>query len=93
MQNSSIRKHHQRHIGIFSNSQKRFSLLHAQVDDKCLDSSHSRLKRHCATKWIENYDSIFVFKEFYPAVVGSLDQLSESSDRKVLRRAMPYLKR
>ena len=29
--NSSMRKHNQRHIGIFSNSQKRLSLLHAQV--------------------------------------------------------------
>ena len=29
--NSSMRKHHKRHIGIFSNSEKRFSLLHNQV--------------------------------------------------------------
>ena len=50
------------------------------------------MKRHCSTKWIENYDAVFVFKEFYPAVVGSLDQLSESRDGKVLGRAMPYLK-
>ena len=90
--NSSIRKHHERHIGIFFNSQKRLSLLHAQVNGKCPDSSHSRLKRHCSTKWIENYDAVFVFKEFYPAVDGSLDQLSESRDRKVLGRATPYLK-
>ena len=53
---------------------------------------HSRLKRHCSTKWIENYDAVFVFKEFYPAVVGSLDQLSESRDGKVLGRTMLYLK-
>ena len=76
----------------FSNSQKRLSLLHAQVDDKCPDSLRSPLKRHCSTKWIENYDAVFVFKEFYPAVVGSLDQLSESRDGEVLRRAMLYLK-
>ena len=56
------------------------------------DTSHSRLKRHCFTKWIENYDAVFVFKEFYPAVAGSLDQLSESRDRKGLGRATPYLK-
>ena len=42
--NSSIRKHYKRHIGIFSYSQKRLSLLHAQVNDKCPDSSHSPLK-------------------------------------------------
>ena len=31
-------------------------------------------------------------KKFYPAFVGSLDQLSESRDEEVLERAMPYLK-
>ena len=79
-------------MGIFSNSEKCFSLLHAQVNGKCSDSSHSRLKRHCSTKWIENYAAVFVFKEFHPAVVGSLDQQSESKDREVLGRAMFYVK-
>ena len=32
--NSSMCKHHEGHIGIFSNSQKRLSLLHAQVNDE-----------------------------------------------------------
>ena len=49
-QNSSFRKHRERHIGIFSNSEKRLSLLHAQVNGKCPDSSQSRLKHHCSTK-------------------------------------------
>ena len=76
--NSNMRGHHERHIDIFSNSEKHLSLLHAQVNDKCPDSSHSRLKRHCSTKWTEDHDAVFVFKEFYPAVVAYLDQLSES---------------
>ena len=89
--NSSIRKHYERHIGICSNSQKRLSLLHAQVNDKCPDSSHSRLRRNCSTKWIENYDVVYIFKEFYPAVVGSLDQLPESRDGEVFERAILFL--
>ena len=56
------------------------------------DSSLSRLRRHCSTKWIENYDAAFVFEKFYPTVVGSLDQLSESRGGEVLGRAMPYLR-
>ena len=87
-----MRRHHERHIGIFSNSEKRFSLLRDQVNDKCPNTSHSRLNRHCSTKWIENHDAVFVFQEFHPAVAGSLDQLSESRDGKVLGRAMLYLK-
>ena len=51
------------------------------------DSLRSPLKRNCSTKWIENCDVVFVFKEFYPAVVGSLDQLSESKDGEVFGRA------
>ena len=64
-QNSSMRKHYERHVDIFSNSQKPLSLLHAQVNDKCPDSSRSPLKRNCFTKWIENYNAVFVFKEFF----------------------------
>ena len=86
-----MRKHREKHIGIFSNSEKRLSLLHAPVNDKCPDFSRSCLKPHCSTKWIENYDAVFVFKEFYLAVVGSPDQLSESIDGEVLERAMRYL--
>ena len=51
------------------------------------------LKRHSSTKWIEYCDVVFVFKEFYPAVVGSLDQQLESREEEVPKRAMPYLKR
>ena len=76
----------------FSNSKKHFSPLHAQVNDKCSDSLHSRLKRHCSTKWIENYDVVFVFKELYPAVVGYLDKLTESRDEEFLGRATFYVK-
>ena len=69
-----------------------FLLLHAQVNDKCSDSSRSSLKHNYSTKWIDDYDVVLVYKEFYPAVVGSLDQLSESRNGEVLERAMPYLK-
>ena len=42
--NSSMRKHHERHIGIFFNSKRCLSLLLAQVNGKCPGSSHSLLK-------------------------------------------------
>ena len=49
---------------------------------------HSRLKHHCSTRWIEDHDAVFVFKEFYSAVVDYLNQLSESRDGKVLGKAI-----
>ena len=90
--NSSMRSNMKDILVFFCNSEKRLSLLHAQVNGKCPVSSHSRLKRHCSTKWIVDHDSVFVFKEFCPAVAGYLDQLSESRDGKVLGRAMFYVK-
>ena len=51
-----------------------------------------RLKRDCSAKWIVDQDTVFVFKEFYPAVAGYLDQLSESRDGAALGRAMLYVK-
>ena len=77
----------------FSNSQKRLLLLHAQINDKCSYFSHSRLKRHCSLRWIENHDAVFVFEELYLAVVDSLDQLSESRDGEVVERLCHILKR
>ena len=50
------------------------------------------MNRNCFTYLIENYDAVFVFKEFYRTVVGYLDQLSQSRDGEVLGRAVPYLK-
>ena len=50
------------------------------------------MKGNCSTKSMENYDVVFVFKKFYPAVVDSLDQLPESKDGEVLERTMPYFK-
>ena len=49
-QNSSMSKHYERHIDIFSNSQKHLSLRHAQVYGKCPDSLHSPSKGNCSTK-------------------------------------------
>ena len=86
-----MRKQHKRRIGVFSNSEKRFSLLHAQINGKYLDCSHSSLKHNCSTKWIEDHNVVFVFKEFYAAVVSYLNQLSESRDGKFLR-ALFYVK-
>ena len=50
------------------------------------------MKRHCSTKWVEDHDAVFIFEELYPAIVGYLDQLSESRDDEFLARAMLYAK-
>ena len=76
----------------FSNSSKRLSTLHSYISRKCPDSSHSRLKRHCTTRWVENQEAVIVFKEMYLAAVGALDELSESRDGEAAGKAMSHLK-
>ena len=76
----------------FSNSSKRLSTLHSYISRKCPDSLHSRLKRHCTTKWVENQEAVIVFKEMYLAAVGALDELSESRDGEAAGKAMSHLK-
>ena len=57
----------------FRDSNKRLPILHRQISIECPESSHSRLKKHCCTRWVEKQEAIIVFKEWYPAVVASLD--------------------
>ena len=79
-----MRKHYEKHT-FFSGSQIRLSLLHAQVSDKCPDSSHSPLKRNCSTRWIENYDVIFVFKSFIRQLLVLLINCQNQKMEKLLK--------
>ena len=76
----------------FRYSNKRLPILHHQISIECPESSHSRLKKHCCTRWVENQEAIIVFKELYPAVVASLDELACSRDVEVVGKSTAYLK-
>ena len=60
----------------YSDSNKRLLHLQRFVDTKCPDTSRSRLKLHCTTRWVEKQDAVVVFRELFPAVVASLDDMS-----------------
>lgn len=75
----------------YSDSNKRLLDLQSCIDDRCPDSNRSKLKKYCATRWVEKQQSVMTFRLLYPAVLLSLEHIStwrnDSSGK-----AMVYLK-
>ena len=64
-------------VAVFYNeSNKRLLNLQQFIESECPESSRTRLKMHCTTRWVEKQDAILVFRELYPAIVASLDDVS-----------------
>ena len=66
-----------RHTSLESNN--RLAHLHKFITLECPQSSHSRLKKHCTTRCVEKQTAVFVFKELFPAVVATLDDMTSWS--------------
>lgn len=60
----------------FCESNKRLQKLHTCNDSECLESSLTRLKQQCTTRWVDKQTAVFIYKELYPAVVVSLDDMT-----------------
>ena len=63
----------------FTDSNKRLLNLQNCIDNLCPESCRTRLKKHCATRWVEKQDAVLVFEELYPAILASLESLSSWS--------------
>ena len=61
--------------GLYCGSNKR--LLHPQerIQEECPESTHTRLKMHCTTRWVEKQEAVRIFKERLPAIRVSLEQI------------------
>ena len=46
------------------------------IEQKCKESGRSRLKNHCATRWVEKQEAVRVFKQLLPALWMSLDDIA-----------------
>lgn len=76
----------------FGHSAKRLDRLYHHISIHCPESSHSRLKKYCCTRWVENQEAVLVFKELYDAVVASLDEIADSGDSEVVGKATAFMK-
>ena len=76
----------------FGNSPQRLDLLHRQIISFCPELSRSCLKKQCSTRWVENKESIIVFKELYLALIASLDELRASRNGETAGKATVFTK-
>ena len=76
---------------LFSVSKQRLAFLQTSISEKCPSRSRTRLKRHCATRWVENQEAVQVCKELFPAVTHALDVLTEHIDGVVVGKSTAYL--
>jgi len=75
----------------FFNTPKRSAVIYNVIEQENADLKIKKLKRLCATRWIQRYDSVNDFSELLPYVMLSLDEISEwkdSSDAPMLRNAI-----
>jgi len=75
----------------FFNTAKRSVVIYNVIEQENADLKVKKLKRLCATRWIQRYDSVNDFSELLPYVMLSLDEISEwkdSSDASMLRNAI-----
>jgi hypothetical protein len=64
----------------FNGSAKRVIYLNTSIENQCPNTSHSRLKTLCETRWVERHDGILVFVELLPAIFDALEILEDSKD-------------
>ena len=62
----------------FIDSPKRLLILQQAISECCPESSRSRLKSHCSTRWVEKQDAVFVFREIFPAICQALENIESS---------------
>ena len=53
----------------FNDSPKRMAFLQDAIRESTPDSSRTKLRQHCQTRWIEQGDALVVFIELYDAVI------------------------
>ena len=59
----------------YCSSNKRLLHLQECIQEECPESTHSRLKMHCTTRWVERQEAVRIFKELLPAIRVSLEKI------------------
>jgi len=75
----------------FSHSAKRRETMHQSIEDVCPESTATRLKRLCPTRWVERHDAVLVFLELLEPVIDTLETVSTWQDRETSSKAHQLL--
>ena len=72
-------------------SPKRRALFDAAIKHACPESSRTRLKTLCETRWVERHDAISCFIELFDAVLLALSHVARWTDAKASAKGVPLL--
>ena len=61
----------------FGSSPKRTNQLKNAIEKHCPEARHFKLKKYCATRWVERHDAIMFFHALYMAIVNVLSENAE----------------
>ena len=64
----------------YQDSTKRTKNLQDAIAQICVESRRTRLKQHCATRWVEKQEAVRVFKQLLPALLVSLNDIASWPD-------------
>lgn len=65
--------------------------MHQSIEDVCPESTATRLKRLCPTRWVERHDAVLVFMELMEPVIDALETVSTWQDRETSSKAHQLL--
>jgi len=65
--------------------------MQQSIEDLCPESTATRLKRLCPTRWVQRHDAVLVFLELLEPVVDCLETISTWQDRETSCKAHQLL--
>ncbi|XP_031358832.1 52 kDa repressor of the inhibitor of the protein kinase-like [Photinus pyralis] len=78
-------------IHTFFNTPKRLAVLQSVIECTLPEAAATRLKRLCATRWVERHESVIVFIELQKATHCALQKISEWPDKNSSSTALQLL--
>lgn len=84
-------------VDFIESSTKRIESLKAIIDEDAASGGDAaqhkrrRLKKYCATRWLDRHDTVSVFRELLPYVVKLLDYFAIEGDAKSTASAQAFL--
>lgn len=59
---------------------KRQNILQESIKNLVSESKSSKLKKFCATRWVERHDAVLIFHKLQPAIIDALDEIYKWRD-------------
>ncbi|KAJ8939579.1 hypothetical protein NQ314_011074 [Rhamnusium bicolor] len=75
----------------FFNTPKRQTVLETAIDELESETSVTRLKQLCSTRWIQRHESVLVFLELQQATIDALEVISLRNDKTTSSTAVQLL--